>query len=47
MSQKNLVMLVIMDGYGIRNVVDGNAIANAKKTLLNHFPFLFETFKLI
>ena len=26
MSQKNLVMLVIMDGYGIRDVVDGNAM---------------------
>lgn len=33
--KKNLVMLVIMDGYGIRNVVDGNAIANAKKPNLD------------
>ena len=36
MSQKNLVMLVIMDGYGIRDVVDGNAIANAKKPNLDY-----------
>ena len=36
MSQKNLVMLVIMDGYGIRNVVDGHAIANAKKPNLDY-----------
>ena len=35
MSKKNLVMLAIMDGYGIRNVVDGNAIANAKKPNLD------------
>lgn len=42
MSQKNLVMLVIMDGYGIRNTSDGNAIANAKKPnldyLFNKYP---------
>lgn len=35
MSTKKLVMLVIMDGFGIRNVVDGNAIANAKKPNLD------------
>ena len=35
MSKKNLVMLVIMDGYGIRAVKDGNAIANAKKPNLD------------
>ncbi len=33
--KKKLVMLTIMDGYGIRNVVDGNAIANAKKPNLD------------
>ena len=42
MSTKKLAMLVIMDGYGIRNVVDGNAIANAKKPnldkLFNKYP---------
>ena len=36
MSQKNLVMLVIMDGYGIRDITDGNAIANAKKPNLDY-----------
>lgn len=41
MSKKNLVMLVIMDGYGIRNVVDGNAIANAKKP---HLDKLFKDY---
>ena len=35
MSTKKLAMLVIMDGYGIRNVVEGNAIANAKKPNLD------------
>ena len=35
MSKKNLVMLAIMDGYGIRNVKDGNAIAAAKKPNLD------------
>ena len=35
MSSKNLVMLVIMDGYGIRDVEKGNAIANAKKPNLD------------
>ena len=42
MSQKRLVMLVIMDGYGIREVEDGNAIAGAKKPnldyLFNKYP---------
>ena len=33
---KRPVMLIIMDGYGIRNVVDGNAIANAKKPNLDY-----------
>ena len=35
MSSKNLVMLVIMDGYGIRDEAYGNAIANAKKPNLD------------
>ena len=30
MSQKKLVMLVIMDGFGIRKETDGNAIAAAR-----------------
>ena len=42
MSTKKLAMLVIMDGYGIRNVKEGNAIANAKKPnldkLFNEYP---------
>ncbi len=41
MSQKNLVMLVIMDGYGIRTTCCGNAIANAKKPNLDK---LFATY---
>ena len=36
MSSKNLVMLLIMDGYGIRDVKEGNAIANAKKPNLDY-----------
>ena len=36
MSTKKLAMLVIMDGYGIRNVTSGNAIANAKKPNLDN-----------
>jgi len=36
MSQKNLVMLVIMDGFGIRKETDGNAIAKAKKPNLDY-----------
>lgn len=35
MSTKKLAMLVIMDGYGVRNVSCGNAIANAKKPNLD------------
>ena len=35
MSKKDLVMLVIMDGYGIRNETHGNAIAAAKKPNLD------------
>ena len=35
MSQKKLVMLVIMDGFGIRKETDGNAIAAAKKPNLD------------
>ncbi len=35
MSQKKLVMLVIMDGYGIRKETDGNAIFAAKKPNLD------------
>ena len=35
MSQKKLVMLVIMDGYGIRENPDGNAIVAAKKPNLD------------
>lgn len=35
MSKKNLVMLVIMDGFGIRENTYGNAIAAAKKTNLD------------
>jgi 2,3-bisphosphoglycerate-independent phosphoglycerate mutase len=41
MSKKKLVMLVIMDGYGIRNTTDGNAIATAKKPNLDQ---LFKTY---
>ena len=36
MSQKKLVMLVIMDGFGIRKETDGNAIAKAKKPNLDY-----------
>ena len=35
MSNKNLVMLLIMDGYGIRDIESGNAIAHAKKPNLD------------
>ncbi len=35
MSKKNLVMLAIMDGYGINNSEYGNAIASAKKPNLD------------
>ena len=35
MSSKNLVMLLIMDGYGIRDNENGNAIASAKKPNLD------------
>ena len=35
MSKKNLVMLVIMDGFGIRENTYGNAIAAAKKPNLD------------
>ena len=35
MSKKDLVMLVIMDGYGIRKETHGNAIAAAKKPNLD------------
>lgn len=35
MSTKKLAMLVIMDGYGIRDEAYGNAIANAKKPNLD------------
>ena len=42
MSQKKLVMLAIMDGYGIREDANGNAIKMAKKPnldyLFSHFP---------
>lgn len=42
MSQKKLVMLAIMDGYGIRKETEGNAIKMAKKPnldyLFSHFP---------
>ena len=41
MSKKDLVMLVIMDGYGIRNETHGNAIAAAKKPNLDK---LFSTY---
>ena len=41
MSSKKLVMLVIMDGYGIREEQDGNAIAAAKKPNLD---YLFKTY---
>lgn len=41
MSQKKLVMLVIMDGFGIRENQDGNAIACAKKPNLD---YLFQTY---
>ena len=32
---KNLVMLCIMDGYGITDVIKGNAIYSAKKPNLD------------
>ena len=35
MSKKDLVMLVIMDGFGIRENTYGNAIAAAKKPNLD------------
>ena len=35
MSQKNLVMLVIMDGFGIRKEAKGNAILAAHKPNLD------------
>ena len=42
MSKKNLVMLVIMDGFGIRKEQKGNAIAAAKKphldAIFNEYP---------
>ncbi len=41
MSQKKLVMLVIMDGFGIRENQDGNAIACAQKPNLD---YLFQTY---
>ena len=41
MSKKDLVMLIIMDGYGIRNETHGNAIAAAKKPNLDK---LFSTY---
>ena len=41
MSKKDVVMLVIMDGYGIRNETHGNAIAAAKKPNLDK---LFSTY---
>ncbi len=43
MSKKNLVMLVIMDGFGYRKDTDGNAIAAANKPnldkLFNEYPW--------
>ena len=36
MSKKNLVMLAIMDGFGINNNGFGNAIAYAKKPNLDY-----------
>jgi len=41
MSKKNLVMLAIMDGYGIRKETYGNAIAAAKKP---HLDALFKMY---
>lgn len=41
MSKKNLVMLVIMDGYGIRKETKGNAIAAANKP---HLDYLFKEY---
>lgn len=43
MSKKNLVMLAIMDGYGINNTQYGNAIAYAKKpnleAIFSKYPY--------
>ena len=43
MSKKNLVMLAIMDGYGINNTEYGNAIAYAKKPnlerIFSQYPY--------
>ena len=36
MSKKNLVMLAILDGYGINNNPNGNAISAAKKPNLDY-----------
>ena len=36
MSKKNLVMLVILDGYGISSQVEGNAVLAAKKPTLDY-----------
>ncbi len=36
MSKKNLVMLAILDGYGINNETNGNAISAAKKPNLDY-----------
>lgn len=41
MSKKNLVMLAIMDGFGIRKETKGNAIAAAKKP---HLDALFKMY---
>ena len=36
MSKKNLVMLVILDGYGISKQIEGNAVYAAKKPNLEY-----------
>lgn len=41
MSKKNLVMLAILDGYGISSHVEGNAVLAAKKPTMD---YLFKTY---
>ena len=36
MSKKNLVMLAILDGYGISEQVEGNAVMAANKPTMDH-----------
>ena len=41
MSRKKLVMLVVMDGYGLAAAYPGNAVAAAKnRTLITFFKII-------